>query len=79
MFANPQSNAKGKLVCRPNPVVNAAPEIATHEPSARFSTGTAELFLPFAEGNSNPGGALHGGVYASLTVTAAQEDKRQNK
>lgn len=31
----------------------------------------AELFLPFLEANANPGGALHGGVYASLSVTAA--------
>jgi uncharacterized protein (TIGR00369 family) len=31
----------------------------------------AELYLPFLEANSNPGGALHGGVYASLSVTAA--------
>lgn len=31
----------------------------------------AELFLPFLEANSNPGGALHGGVYASLSVIGA--------
>ncbi len=36
------------------------------------SAESAELFLPFQEENSNPGGALHGGVYASLTVIAAQ-------
>jgi uncharacterized protein (TIGR00369 family) len=28
----------------------------------------ARLVLPFAEGNSNPGGALHGGVAASLVL-----------
>jgi uncharacterized protein (TIGR00369 family) len=39
---------------------------------ARSITGEeAELYLPFLEENSNPGGALHGGVYASLSVTAA--------
>ena len=32
----------------------------------------ATLSLPFREGNSNPGGALHGGVYASMSVIAAQ-------
>jgi uncharacterized protein (TIGR00369 family) len=32
----------------------------------------AVLNLPFREGNSNPGGALHGGVYASMSVVAAQ-------
>src|SRR5688572_16639763 len=29
------------------------------------------LALPYADGNSNPGGALHGGVAASLVLTAA--------
>ena len=33
---------------------------------------SASLSLPFREGNSNPGGALHGGVYASMSVIAAQ-------
>jgi uncharacterized protein (TIGR00369 family) len=33
---------------------------------------SAELFLPFREGNSNPGGALHGGVYASMSIISAQ-------
>lgn len=32
----------------------------------------ATLVLPFREGNSNPGGALHGGVYASMSVIGAQ-------
>jgi uncharacterized protein (TIGR00369 family) len=32
---------------------------------------SAELFLPFREGNSNPGGALHGGVYASMSIISA--------
>jgi uncharacterized protein (TIGR00369 family) len=36
----------------------------------------ARLVLPFREGNSNPGGALHGGVYASLSVIAAQATAR---
>lgn len=35
-----------------------------------------ELRLPFREGNSNPGGALHGGVYASLSVIGAQATAR---
>ena len=30
------------------------------------------LTLPFREGNSNPGGALHGGVYASMSIICAQ-------
>lgn len=30
--------------------------------------GAVRLVLPFAEGNSNPGGALHGGVAASLVL-----------
>lgn len=34
--------------------------------------GSAELGLPFKEDNSNPGGALHGGVAASLSVIGAQ-------
>lgn len=36
-----------------------------------ISEEAAELFLPFREGNSNPGGALHGGVYASLSIISA--------
>jgi len=36
------------------------------------SDTAANLLLPFREGNSNPGGALHGGVYASMSVIAAQ-------
>ncbi|MDP6375067.1 MAG: PaaI family thioesterase [Pseudomonadales bacterium] len=36
----------------------------------------ARIALPFREGNSNPGGALHGGVYASLSVIAAQATAR---
>lgn len=37
---------------------------------------SAQLTLPFREGNSNPGGALHGGVYASLSVIAAHATAR---
>ena len=37
-----------------------------------ISAETATLVIPFREGNSNPGGALHGGVYASLSVITAQ-------
>lgn len=37
----------------------------------------AVLQLPFKEENSNPGGALHGGVYASLSVIGAQASARQ--
>ncbi len=37
-----------------------------------LSDETATLALPFREGNSNPGGALHGGVYASMSVISAQ-------
>lgn len=36
----------------------------------------AELYLPFAEGNSNPGGALHGGVYASMSIIGAHAAAR---
>ena len=36
----------------------------------------SKLALPFREGNSNPGGALHGGVYASLSVIGAQATAR---
>lgn len=36
----------------------------------------AELYLPFNEGNSNPGGALHGGVYASMSVIGAHATAR---
>ncbi|RIK91092.1 MAG: hypothetical protein DCC71_25235 [Proteobacteria bacterium] len=32
----------------------------------------ARIALPFAEGNTNPGGVLHGGVAASLVSLAAQ-------
>jgi uncharacterized protein (TIGR00369 family) len=37
----------------------------------------AALHLPFKEENSNPGGALHGGVYASLSIIGAQANARQ--
>ena len=37
-----------------------------------LSDEEASLALPFREGNSNPGGALHGGVYASMSIIAAQ-------
>ncbi len=42
------------------------------------SIGDAEaiLKLPFREGNSNPGGALHGGVYASLSIIGAHATAR---
>jgi len=44
---------------------------------ARAITETgAELFLPFREGNSNPGGALHGGVYASMSIIGAHATAR---
>jgi uncharacterized protein (TIGR00369 family) len=36
----------------------------------------AVLHLPFNEKNSNPGGALHGGVYASLSVVGAHAATR---
>ena len=36
----------------------------------RFEEDEAELALPFLEANSNPGGALHGGVHASLLAMA---------
>lgn len=36
----------------------------------------AELYLPFAEANSNPGGALHGGVYASMSIIGAHATAR---
>lgn len=35
------------------------------------------LNLPFKEENSNPGGALHGGVYASLSIIGAQAIARK--
>ena len=35
---------------------------------ASVSDETVQLVLPFADGNSNPGGALHGGVAASLVL-----------
>jgi uncharacterized protein (TIGR00369 family) len=38
---------------------------------------SAQLHLPFKEENSNPGGALHGGVYASLSIIGAQAAARQ--
>ena len=37
----------------------------------------AALHLPFIKENSNPGGALHGGVYASLSIIGAQATARQ--
>lgn len=43
---------------------------------ATLSEDGARIDLPFREGNSNPGGALHGGVYASLSVIAAQATAR---
>lgn len=43
----------------------------------QLNDDNAELYLPFKEQNSNPGGALHGGVYASLSVIAAQANARQ--
>ena len=36
----------------------------------------AILQLPFRKGNSNPGGALHGGVYASLSIIGAHATAR---
>ena len=36
------------------------------------SDSTVELRLPFRESNSNPGGALHGGVAASLSLIGSQ-------
>ena len=36
-----------------------------------MSDEAAEIHLPFRDGNSNPGGALHGGVYASLSIISA--------
>ncbi|HWP66880.1 MAG TPA: PaaI family thioesterase [Candidatus Limnocylindria bacterium] len=38
---------------------------------AAVSEEVVRLELPFAEGNSNPGGALHGGVAASLVLIGA--------
>lgn len=37
-----------------------------------ITPGSARLTLPFAEGNTNPGQVLHGGVAASLVVLAGQ-------
>jgi uncharacterized protein (TIGR00369 family) len=37
-----------------------------------LATGRARLRLPFQEGNSNPGGVLHGGCAASLAAIGAQ-------
>ena len=37
----------------------------------------ATLQLPYKEDNSNPGGALHGGVYASLSIIGAQASAQQ--
>ncbi|HBF99502.1 MAG TPA: hypothetical protein DDW95_13200 [Alphaproteobacteria bacterium] len=37
-----------------------------------LSDSGASFLLPFAESNANPGGALHGGVYASLSVIGGQ-------
>ena len=39
----------------------------------------AELFLPFRDGNSNPGGALHGGVYASMSIISAHAAARTDQ
>lgn len=36
----------------------------------------AELYLPFDEANSNPGGALHGGVYALMSIIGAHATAR---
>lgn len=41
-----------------------------------ISDEAAELYLPFREGNSNPGGALHGGVYASMSIIGAHATAR---
>lgn len=41
-----------------------------------ISDQEAILQLPFREGNSNPGGALHGGVYASLSIIGAHATAR---
>jgi uncharacterized protein (TIGR00369 family) len=41
-----------------------------------ISDQRAILQLPFREGNSNPGGALHGGVYASLSIIGAHATAR---
>ena len=38
----------------------------------RLEAETARLRLPFREGNTNPGGVLHGGVAASLAAVGAQ-------
>ncbi len=37
-----------------------------------FDDDRVVLALPYREMNSNPGGALHGGVYAALSVVGAQ-------
>jgi uncharacterized protein (TIGR00369 family) len=44
--------------------------------AVELSDEHTQLALPFREGNSNPGGALHGGVYASLSVIGAQATAR---
>jgi uncharacterized protein (TIGR00369 family) len=44
--------------------------------AAAISDSDAVLHLPFREGNSNPGGALHGGVYASLSIIGAHATAR---
>jgi uncharacterized protein (TIGR00369 family) len=41
-----------------------------------ISDSEAVLHLPFRETNSNPGGALHGGVYASLSIIGAHATAR---
>jgi uncharacterized protein (TIGR00369 family) len=41
-----------------------------------ISDSEAILQLPFRETNSNPGGALHGGVYASLSIIGAHATAR---
>lgn len=38
----------------------------------RITSEAVQLVLPFAEGNTNPGQVLHGGVAASLVALAAQ-------
>nr|MCS5604665.1 PaaI family thioesterase [Alphaproteobacteria bacterium] len=38
---------------------------------AALCDDAATIYLPFNEANANPGNALHGGVGASASVTAA--------
>jgi uncharacterized protein (TIGR00369 family) len=44
--------------------------------ASSISAEEAVLQLPFLESNSNPGGALHGGVYASLSIIGAHATAR---